>query len=179
MFRHGMDTLTPSRRIDAGISRSGANTNQDTCMNSRHQTNTLGFTLMELMIAVSIVAILAAIALPSYQDQVRQARRADGQVALMEIALAQEKFRTHCTHYASTLTGTRHCDTAQAASSALGLSATSPEGYYSLSVSESSTTSFTARAAPIGNQALDDSRGVICAPLTIDQDGQREPRACW
>ena len=148
-------------------------------MGSRRQSNNLGFTLMELMIVVSIIAILAMIALPSYQDQVRQARRSDGQVAVMEIALAQEKFRAHCTHYASVLTGTRHCNANQSASSALGLRSTSPEGYYSLSVSESSATGFIARADPIGNQALDDSRGVICAPLTIDQDGQREPRACW
>lgn len=148
-------------------------------MNSRRWPDNLGFTLMELMIVVSIVAILAAIALPSYQDQVRQTRRSDGQVALMEIALAQEKFRTHCPHYAGALTGERHCHADQATSSALGLSATSSEGYYSLSVSAASTNGFIARADPVGNQTLDDSRGVICAPLTIDQDGQREPPACW
>ncbi len=148
-------------------------------MGLRCQTNNLGFTLMELMIVVSIVAILATIALPSYQDQVRQARRADGQVALMEIVLAQEKFRAHCPHYAGSLTGERHCHADQAASSALGLSATSPEGYYRLSLSEANATGFIARADPLGNQAFDDSRGVICAPLTIDQNGQREPHACW
>ncbi len=48
--------------------------------------NTLGFTLIELMIAVAVVAILAAIAYPSYVNHVRKARRADAKAALTEVA---------------------------------------------------------------------------------------------
>ena len=54
---------------------------------------TRGFTLIELMIVVAIVAVLAAIALPSYQDYVRKGRRADGRAMLQSASLAQEKFR--------------------------------------------------------------------------------------
>ena len=58
-----------------------------------------GFTLIELMIVVAIVAVLAAIALPSYQDYVRKGRRADGRSLLQGMSLAQEKWRLGHTTY--------------------------------------------------------------------------------
>ena len=51
-----------------------------------------GFTLLELMIVVAIVAILASIALPSYQESMRKGRRADGMNKIMELAALQERF---------------------------------------------------------------------------------------
>jgi type IV pilus assembly protein PilE len=52
----------------------------------------LGFTLIELMIVMVVAAILAAIAYPSYQNQMQRTRRSDGQAQLMEIMSAQERF---------------------------------------------------------------------------------------
>lgn len=51
-----------------------------------------GFTLIELMIVVVIVAILASVAIPSYTDYVKKARRTEARVALMSISAAMEKF---------------------------------------------------------------------------------------
>lgn len=58
-----------------------------------------GFTLIELMISVAIVAILAAIAYPSYTRHVMKAHRSTGQGKLLEIMQAQERyFTTHGTY---------------------------------------------------------------------------------
>lgn len=50
-----------------------------------------GFTLIELMFVVAIVAILLALAYPSYVDQVRKARRADATSTLMDRAQVLER----------------------------------------------------------------------------------------
>ena len=54
----------------------------------------LGFTLIELMIVIAAVAILASIALPSYQEQVRKSRRAQAKSDLVEYAQMAERFFT-------------------------------------------------------------------------------------
>lgn len=53
-----------------------------------------GFTLIELMIAVVVVAILAAVALPAYNEQVRQTRRATAKSELAGLVQAKERFHT-------------------------------------------------------------------------------------
>ena len=53
-----------------------------------------GFTLIELMIAVAVVAILAAIAYPSYQDSIVKSRRADAKSALLELSVIMERLYT-------------------------------------------------------------------------------------
>ncbi|HVN72033.1 MAG TPA: type IV pilin protein, partial [Desulfomonilia bacterium] len=50
-----------------------------------------GYTLTELMIAVAIVGILAAICIPSYTAHVKRVRRADAITALETVALYEEK----------------------------------------------------------------------------------------
>ncbi|MEQ9022716.1 MAG: type IV pilin protein [Pseudomonadales bacterium] len=54
-----------------------------------------GFTLVELMIAVVIIAILAAFAVPSYQSFVLESKRAEGTTALMRIMDMQERYYTN------------------------------------------------------------------------------------
>ena len=58
-----------------------------------------GFTLIELMITVAIVALLGALVYPSYQESVRKARRAEGRVALMEMLQQQERYMTQYNSY--------------------------------------------------------------------------------
>ncbi len=56
--------------------------------------NRNGFTLIELMITVAVVAILTAIAYPSYVEQVNKSRRAEGKSAILQTASLQERFYT-------------------------------------------------------------------------------------
>ncbi len=79
-----------------------------------------GFTLIELMIVVAIVGILAAIAYPSFQDQIRKSRRSDAMTALTTAAAMQERWYTEHSSYTSTIGNIG--DTS------------SPEGYYTISV---------------------------------------------
>ncbi len=80
-----------------------------------------GFTMIELMIAVTVLAILSAVAYPTFMDAIRKGRRADAYAALALAMQAEERHRTNNTAYSESLTD-------------LGLSSASPEGLYALSV---------------------------------------------
>lgn len=125
-----------------------------------------GFTLVELMIVVAIIGILAAIALPSYNRYVRESRRVDGQSALHQIALAQEKYRSNNTAYTTNL-------------STLGVSANSPDGHYALSIPSATTTGFLAKATAQSASQLADSG---CTELTLSVSAgvmTTGPAGCW
>jgi type IV pilus assembly protein PilE len=63
-----------------------------------------GFTLIELMIVVIIVAILTAVALPSYLSQIQKSRRAEAKAALTQISTMQQQFRTEQNRFTTDLT---------------------------------------------------------------------------
>ncbi|MFZ4479307.1 MAG: type IV pilin protein [Rhodoferax sp.] len=68
------------------------------------RTDAKGFTLIELMIVVVIVAILAAVALPSYRTHVVRAARVQAQTELLELAALQEKIFLNSNNYAFSVT---------------------------------------------------------------------------
>ena len=119
----------------------------------RHRA-TKGFTLIELMITVAIVGILAAIAYPSYLDQVRQSRRADAQSALLQAANRQERYFTTQYTYADTL-------------DKLGMPAVTENDAYTLNVTGDAN-GFVITATPQNDQVNDD-----CTSLTINERGEK------
>jgi type IV pilus assembly protein PilE len=122
-----------------------------------------GFTLVELMVVVAIVAILAAIAIPTYGRYAYRARRPDGQELLLRIANAQERYYAVYNVYDDLKT--------------IGYSNTagtrSEKGYYEVVVVQGGTNdwqSYVAIAAPSGVQIND-----ACSSLSIDNTGSKLP----
>jgi type IV pilus assembly protein PilE len=145
------------------------------------ENSSKGFTLTELLISVAIVGILAMVAYPTYQDSVRQSRRADGVAAALTIQVAQENFRSNCRFYAQSL-GTANACGANAGASTVQTSAASREGFYALSIQAGSATgnSYTVVIDPQGLQAGD----ADCDPMTLtfnnaNPAGLKAPAACW
>lgn len=66
--------------------------------------NNKGFTLVEMMITIGIIAILASIAYPSYVGNVKKSRRVEAQSALQQIATLQEQYFSETGSYTSDLT---------------------------------------------------------------------------
>ena len=115
-----------------------------------------GVTLIELMIVVVILAIIAAIAIPSYRQQVLRSNRSDAKVALMQTVQNLER----CFTSNSTYTG------------CVALPAASPEGIYTVSGEddeEITGTTYLLTATPQGGQADD----TACGNFTIDQTNDR------
>lgn len=130
-----------------------------------------GVTLIELMVAVAIVGILAAIAYPSYQRQVQQTRRTDGKSALLEAAQRLERCYTRFNSY-----NAGGCDVATDLASGFE----SPEGWYEIGENGITATTFELVATPQDSQA-DDTR---CGTLRLTHTGGRDADGtasdtCW
>jgi len=135
----------------------------------KQQRRERGFTLIELMITVVIVAILAAIAFPSYQRYVLRSHRVEAQALLSEAAARQERYYSQNNAYAST-------------AAALNMTSNvSALQYYSLAISNVTDTTYTLTATAKGSQTKDGP----CLSLSLDQAGTRSNTGtgtgttCW
>jgi type IV pilus assembly protein PilE len=138
-----------------------------------------GFTLIELMIAVAVVGILAAIATAVYTAQIQKARRTDARNALLDLAGREERFFSVANSYSQTPADVGYTAFPQIVGS----------GYYQVNVAVAAAApplppSYTITAIPLGTQQND----TTCAVFSINQIGQQSSQnsggadttaTCW
>lgn len=132
---------------------------------SRHGMRLRGITLIELLIVVVVIGILAAIAYPSYQQQVRKTKRADGKAALLDTAQQLERCYTRFSSY-----NNGNCGVA--------LPANSLEDFYVISADPIAAASFTLVATPQGDQA-NDTCGTLSLTSAGLQGADADANDCW
>lgn len=114
-----------------------------------------GFTLIELMVVAAIIAILMAIAIPSYRRYVVRANRTDAQRALMDLSARQER---------AFYSNSKYVDLAT-----LGANSSVAGTNYSMSVvASSSSSAYTLTATATGTQKTSDKQ---CQTLTVTNTG--------
>ena len=122
-----------------------------------------GFTLIELMIVVLVIAVLAGLALSGYQKQVRKSRRAEARQVIADLALKQEKYRSNNATYGLIA----------------DIGGAQTTTYYTVALTGGSNTAsaYTFTATPAGDQAKDS-----CGTLTWAMSAgvvTKSPSGCW
>jgi len=116
-----------------------------------------GFTLIELMIALAVLAILATIAIPSYRSYVLRAQRTDARAALLRLQASEEKFFLQNNTYTADF-------------AALGMTQTSEHGLYKTVITLTADgMGYAAITTAVSGLGQDDD--VKCANFSIDQSG--------
>lgn len=125
-----------------------------------------GVTLIELMIALAIVAVLMAVALPGYRDSMRKSTRAEAQAWMIAAAGRQQQFLVDRRSFATTV-----------AEIGIPVPAGVAAGYtLSLALVDGPPPTFSLQAVPRSGQI-----GERCATLSINQTGTRTAAVagCW
>jgi type IV pilus assembly protein PilE len=131
-----------------------------------------GFTLLEVMIVGVVIAILAMVAYPAYLDSIRKSRRSEGVNALMQIQLAQERWRSNQASYAASVS-----NAADGTPPGLALPDVTPGGYYALSIEAPSATGYEATAT--GRTGTTQAADAACRTLRVKlEDGNLTYAGC-
>lgn len=129
-----------------------------------------GVTLIELMLVVGLIAVLGAIAIPSYRNYAQRAQRAEATSALLRLAANQERFY---------LTANTYTANVALLGFATGVTET---GLYAINVNPATAATFTATAVPVAGagQAADarcQSFGINSAGVRTSAPGPVDE--CW
>jgi len=130
---------------------------------------TAGFTLIELMIVVVIVAILLIVAVPTYISQMRESRRTEARNYLVELASREERYYATQNAYTSTASNLGYA----------GFGSGNPvgSGYYYISTpsvpdpNNTSQPSYSLTALPVTGKGQD--KDTYCASFTVESNGKR------
>lgn len=138
-------------------------------------SNNSGFTLTELLIVVAIIAILASVGFPAYNEQMQKGRRADAKNMILQLASLQERYHSNFGYYGSMtdLTGNATED--------------SDGGFYSVTLACTPTAACTAasRSQRYTITATADTTDSNCGNFTYDQSGNititgsKSVEYCW
>jgi type IV pilus assembly protein PilE len=140
-----------------------------------------GLTLIELMVVVAVLAILATIVVPTYDNYVRNARRAEGRSAAMSVALAEERYFSIYQTYTTSLSELISKAGLQEGVHLKDGSYYSPKEYYTITINNQPCTNiaqcFTVVASPVKTDAE-------CTQLTLQSDGKKggsgsNTYKCW
>lgn len=134
-----------------------------------------GFSLVELLVVVVIIAILSLVAVPSYRQYSIRAQRTEAKTALLRLAANQERFYLQNNTYSADLT---------ALGFPLGIS---ENGVYTLNILAADTNTYQASAVPTpggGTNGRSMTTDGECTQFTIDAQGLRtampDPdNRCW
>jgi type IV pilus assembly protein PilE len=126
------------------------------------QTDTAGFTLIEVMVALAIVAVTTMIAAASYRSHLLRSHRAEAAQALLLAAAEQEKFHLSHGRYGERLDARVGDETP-----GLPVASRTAGGHYALEVALASASEFRIVATATAE------RNSLCRSLSIDESGRR------
>jgi len=141
-----------------------------------------GVTLVELLVAMVVLAMLAGLAIPGYRSHVLRANRTEARAGLLALATAQEKFHLMCGSYAAELDPGRASD---CEGGRLQFPPRSERGYYAIEITAADAAAWAATAQADGApQSTDEA----CREFGIDGLGFKTARdaagrdsaaVCW
>ncbi len=157
-------------------------------MQTKHPRRVIaGFTLIELMIVVAIIAVLSAIAVNSYVKYAQRSRRSDAMAALTQDQGILERCYAQTFDYSKVTVATPGCGSLAATGNL------SPQKYYAVALAlpapastGASVSAFTLTATPAaGSPQVNDTQ---CATIVLDSVNGRtamdtssvdQTAACW